>query len=290
MLADVLRNHLPRPEALSTVEPVELEHLLGETLRAATQAWPQIALAPDVFVARIAAHCASDGAIAEWLRDVRAPDLYLATACSERIPLAIETFDREYLSAVPAILARGGIRDVAADEVQQRVRERLFVGTSKIADYSGRGTLAGWLQVVVVRLAIDMLREQKARPIAEPAKLEDLDLGGYDPELDLIKERYRVPFKLALRTALGELSSEQRNLLKLHFVDAVTLDKLATLFNVHRATVVRRIAQAREVVFDSVKRRLQAELGIDAREFEELLAIVRSRLELSLSALLTQSS
>jgi len=283
--------HLARSEAVGTVNAHELEELLGETVAAAISAWPDVHLDRDVFVARIANHLSGDAVVTEWLRHVRAPDLYLATACAERVPNAIETFDREYLAAVPAILARGGVRDVAADEVQQRVRERLFVGASKIADYSGRGSLASWIQVVVLRLAIDMVREAQARPIpAEPAKLEESDLASTDPELSLIKERYRGPFKQALRDSVAELTSEQRNLLKLHFVDGFTLDKLATLFNVHRATVTRRIAQARESAFDGVKRRLQAELGIDAKEFEELVDILRSRLELSLSALKPESS
>jgi RNA polymerase sigma-70 factor (ECF subfamily) len=178
------------------------------------------------------------------------------------------------------------MRDAQPDEVRQRVRERLFVGASKIGDYSGRGALASWLQVVTLRIAIDAGREQQKLPIAESTELDDLRLAGTDPELKLIKERYRDPFKQALRVALGGLTSEQRNLLKLHFVEGVTLDKLAALFHVHRATIARRIAQARDEVFEAVRIRLQAELGIDRTEFEELLSLLRSRLELSLSALL----
>src|SRR5437762_1334379 len=81
-----------------------------------------------------------------------------------------------------------------ADEIRQRVRERLFVGAAKIADYSGRGSLAGWLQVVTLRIAIDAMREQKARPVVEPTPDDDLRVAGTDPELSLIKERYREPF------------------------------------------------------------------------------------------------
>src|SRR5262249_38647566 len=154
--------------------------------------------------------------------------------------------DRVFLSAVPTILSRGGVRGVAPDEIRQRVRERLFVGASKIAGYSGRGPLQTWLQVVTLRIAIDATRE-RAMPIADTAEVDDLRLAGTDPELKLIKERYREPFKVALRAALAALTSEQRNLLKLHFVDGLTLDQMASLFDVHRTTIARRIAQAREL-------------------------------------------
>ena len=285
-LTDVLRAHMTRPDAVDEVGAADIEHALAELVRAGSTAWPGVQLPPDVFVSRVASHCSQDATLIAWLRGVCAGDLFLASACAERVPNAIDTFDREYLVSVPAILARSGMRDVQPDEIRQRVRERLFVGASKIAEYSGRGSLASWLQVVTLRIAIDALREQKAHPVAEPSADDDLRVAGTDPELSLIKERYREPFKQALRTAIGELNHEQRNLLKLHFVDGVTLEKLAALFQVHRATIVRRIAQAREAVFDRVRALLQAQLRISTDEFEDLLTLLRSRLELSLSALL----
>jgi RNA polymerase sigma-70 factor (ECF subfamily) len=287
-LTEVLRAHLTRPEVVDTVDATALERMLAELVRSGASAWPAVPLSGEAFVGRMAEHVSSDGGLLDWLRAVRAEDLFLAVACAECVPNAIDTFDRQFLSSVPAILVRGGMRDVQADEIRQRVREKLFVGASRIMDYSGRGSLASWLQVVTLRIAIDAIREQRAMPVATPVEDEDLRAVGTDPELSLIKERYREPFKQALRAALRELTGEQRNLLKLHFVDGVTLDKLASLFQVHRATIVRRIAQAREVVFDRVRALLLAELGIGMDEFEELLMLLRSRLELSLSALLPE--
>lgn len=283
-LTDVLRVHLARPEVVDEVP--EIERLLDKVVHEGTSSWPALRLPAETFLARVAHHFSDTETLATWLGRVRAGDLFLTSACAERVPNAIDTFDREFLNSVPAILARGGLHALPADEVRQRVRERLFVGASKIEDYSGRGALASWLQVVTLRIAIDVTREQRAMPIADSIELADLKIAGTDPELSLIKERYREPFKQALRGALAQLKSEQRNVLKLHFVDGVTLDKLAALFNVHRATIARRIAQARDAVFDSVRDRLQAELGIDRAEFDGLLSLLRSRLELSLSALL----
>jgi RNA polymerase sigma-70 factor (ECF subfamily) len=285
-LVEALRGHLMRPEAVEESGVGEVERLLGDAVQVATEAWPELRLSPDAFVGRLAHHFSGDEPLASWLRRVRAADLFLASACAERVPNAIETLDREHLAAVPAILARGGFGALQADEIRQRVRERLFVGSSKIADYSGRGALASWLQVVTLRIALDVTRQAQVIPLADSVAVEDVRLAGTDPELRLIKERYRGPFKMALRAAITELTSEQRNVLKLHFVDGVTLDKLAALFHVHRATIARRIAQARDTVFDGVRARLQAELGIDRDEFDDLLGLLRSRLELSLSALL----
>jgi RNA polymerase sigma-70 factor, ECF subfamily len=284
-LTDALRSHLTRPEAIDATNEAAIEQALADVVRAGEVAWPAVQLPASAFVARIATHHSNDVSVVDWLRGVHAADLYLASACAERAPGAIASFDREFLTAVPAILARGGLRDVSADEVCQRVRERLFVGAMKIADYSGRGSLASWLQVVTQRIAIDAVREQKAYPIANASHDDDLHVARTDPELSLIKERYRKPFKRALRASIGELADEQRELLKLHFVEGVTLDALAARFSVHRATIARWIARARDAVFDRVRARLRSELGLDEAEFDELLVVLRSRLELSLSAL-----
>jgi RNA polymerase sigma-70 factor (ECF subfamily) len=66
----------------------------------------------------------------------------------------------------------------------------------------------------------------------------------------------------------------------------VTLDQLSTLFAVHRATIARRIATARESILSAAKDLLELELRISQDEVESLLRLVRSRLDLSLSALL----
>jgi RNA polymerase sigma-70 factor (ECF subfamily) len=288
-LIDTLRGHLPDATAVHEADAATIEAQLVAVVEAATRAWPDVKLPVDAFLSRVAHHFSNNDTLLAWVHSVRGEDLYLASACASRIPNAIETFDREFLASVPAILARGGLHKLSADDVQQRIRERLFVGASKIGDYSGRGTLTSWVQVVALRIAIDVAREQKSHPIAhiaDPTALDDAKLAGTDPELRMIKERYRAPFKQALRAALVALTSEQRNLLRLHFVEGVTLDKLAELFHIHRVTVSRRIAQARDSVFESVRARLQADLGIDRTEFDDLLALLRSRLELSLSALL----
>src|SRR5262249_55575934 len=154
-----------------------------------------------------------------------------------QVPGAIETFERSFLAAVPAILQRNGAGPIQADEIRQRVRERLFVGAGKIADYSGRGELAHWLKVVTMRIAIDARREERPFATESAGGAAALGLAGVDPELELMKERFREPFEQAFRAALAGLTSVQRNLLKLHFVDGLTLEELAALFHVHRATV-----------------------------------------------------
>jgi RNA polymerase sigma-70 factor, ECF subfamily len=278
-----------RADADAHPDEPALGALLRELVTRARAEWPALALAPETFVRRVARHWPGDEPLAPWLGRLRAGDLYLACACEARVPGALETFDRELMSKVPAALKHRGAEGAEADEICQRVRERLFVGAAKIADYSGRGALANWLEVVALRLAIDVRRQQRMLPVDTSGDTAAARLAGADPELELIKEHYRESFKQAFRVALGALSSEQRNLLKLHFVDDVTLDQMAALFRVHRATVARRIAAAREAVLDGVHRHLQAELAVDRAELDSLMRLVRSRIDISLTLLFRDS-
>jgi RNA polymerase sigma-70 factor (ECF subfamily) len=271
-------------EPAAADEP-ELARSLAQLVERGRAAWPALDVPADRFVRHVARHFPSGEPTGPWLERVRAGDLYLACACEVRAPGAIEAFDRSCLSALPAILQRNGWA-AQADEIRQRVRERLFVGAAKIADYSGRGALAHWLEVVTLRIAIDLKRQDRLLLMDSSGVAAAFGMVDADPELELLKERCREPLERAFREALAQLSSEQRNLLKLHFVDEVTLEDLAALFRVHRATIVRRIAAAREAVLDGARERLQAELSLAPAELDSLMRIIRSRIEISLSVFL----
>jgi RNA polymerase sigma-70 factor len=278
------RSELEKSDALDDEAIARQLSLLVEQGRAA---WSQLAVPAEAFVRRLARHWPGDEPLGEWAARLRLDDLYLATACENRVPGAVEAFERTYLTAVPAILRRGAPAGANVDEIRQRVRERLFVTPAKIADYSGRGALASWLEVVTLRIAIDIKRQERGNLLDSVSAADQI--VDADPELEFIKERYRDAFKRGLRTSLRALEGEYRNLLKLHFVDELTLDQMATLFRVHRATIARRIATAREQVFDGLRAHLERELSLDEAEFESLLRLVRSRIDLSLSLLMAES-
>jgi RNA polymerase sigma-70 factor (ECF subfamily) len=260
--------------------------LIREVHHAGRAAWPDVALDAAPFERHLERHRAGVE-LAGWLAQARVTDLYLACACVEGVPGAIAAFERVYMPLVDEWLRRGAQTAEARDEVRQRLRERLLVGARKLGDYSGRGTLAKWLEVVTLRLVVDVARERK-----DVLADDSGSLGGAtpDPEIEFIKERYRVQFKQALQRGIASLEVEQRTLLKLHFIDGVTLDQLAELFHVHRATVARRIAGARERILDAAKALLERELGVPPEEVERELRLVRSRIDLSLSALLGRAT
>ena len=161
---------------------------------------------------------------------------------------------------------------------RQQLRERLFV-EGKITQYSGRGALTSWLRVVTVRAASNLRRQD--RPHAD---IDEVVLGtAIDPELDVIRRRYGDTFRTALRDAIAGLDADDRNLIRLHYIDGLNIERIAVVFRVSRATIGRRMIAVRERILGETNRLLRERLNATPSELDSLLRVVRSHLGMSLS-------
>ena len=167
---------------------------------------------------------------------------------------------------------------------------RLFVqvpavsAAPRILDYSGRGSLRAWVKVAAVRLRIDAERRRSDKAAVLDDKSERLLklADGINPELGFLKEHYRGHFKRAFQSSLGELTPKQRNLLRLTVVDGVSATEIAKLYKVHRATAKRWLASARAQLLDATRARLMSNLKVDKGEFESIIRLIQSNLEVSM--------
>jgi RNA polymerase sigma-70 factor (ECF subfamily) len=253
-------------------------------------AWPGLALDPERFTAHVRGHLASAPDPAAAARSLNASDLYLACACRNRVPGAIDAFEGQYLRHLPALLARYPDALPLLDEIRQVLREKLLVGTAesppRIAQYQGHGALLRWLQVTAMHTAIKLLPTSgRSGPCLDSQRIIDL-LATEDPETEFLKTHYLGNVKRAFEDAFVELTAEQRNLLRARLIDGLSIDELAGLFHVHRATADRRVKRALTELLDRVKRNLKQHLALPSADLDSLLLLVRSRLELSLDRLL----
>jgi RNA polymerase sigma-70 factor (ECF subfamily) len=262
-----------------------LEALLGQRLADARRAWPRVLVEPARFVAWLGARAPSGGAAA--IERMHTDDLYLACACAGGDARALQAFERSYLSQVPTYIARVDHSPQLADEVRQSLRERLLVGgpetTPRIAEYSGQGPLGGWVRVSAVRLALNLRRGEarRARPLGDAVAA---DLA--DPEVDYIKTRYARQFAAALQKAIAELPARERAVLSFYFLDGMSSAAIGELYDAHGATVRRWIERIRAQVIEATRRDLSEVLGLRTREFDSLMNVVRSRIDLHLSQIL----
>jgi RNA polymerase sigma-70 factor (ECF subfamily) len=252
-------------------------------LATAHAAWPAIAIPDDEFVRYVEERAAG----ADPAR-LHVADLYLACACARGDQAAIALLEQKHIAHVPRDLVAAGESPAVVDEVSQQLRYHVLVADGqppRIASYGGRGPLGGWLHIVALRLAGGLRRRER-----DHAPLDESDpptaLPVVDPELALVKEKYGPIFSAAFKEAFAALSSDERNLFRLFYLDGLNLDGLAVVLQVSRATAGRRMLAARERLLEGTLDLLRARLALDTDELESLLGVVRSRLEVSLHALL----
>jgi RNA polymerase sigma-70 factor (ECF subfamily) len=256
------------------------------SLDAGRAAHPGVILDGSRFVGRLEAIAGAEGQLPPL---EHAGDLFLALACASGDARAIAIFHEAFDRVLVRAIARIDARPAFVDDVAQRVREKLLVNgasTARIAEYEGKAPLRSFLRAVAVRAAI-----AARRPIAEGQheQIESHRDGlsvSQSPEIQYLKARYKGEFEASLRVAVASLSSRERSLLRLQWVDGLSIDVIGIQYRVGRSTAARWIAAAREVLFSRTRQDLVERLKLSASDIESIAALVRSQLELSAADLL----
>ena len=263
-------------------DPEDVERSLRSLCSEAAAAWPGVVVVPEEVIAALAVKLAGDDPPA--LTAAAISEIHLALGCARGDATAIAAFDRSYLEVVPAALAGMKLPAATIEDVRATVRDKLLLGDApRIVDYAGRGRLRGLVQVTATRTAIDRIRADE-REVQLPADHRLVAPG--DVELSLIKAQYRGAFVAGFTHAIAAMTRRDRNLMRLHFLGGVTLDQLAQMYGVHRATVVRWLAAARTQVLDATRAHIADSIGAPNDELDDMFALVGSRIELSLERLL----
>lgn len=259
----------------------ELEQSLEQILLAAHATWTSVSVADEVFVEHLARCVRDDEPILETLATLHTCDLFLACACVNGDRAAVAAFDEAFVARLQMGSKEG--TGTFGSELKQALRERVLVGQPgarpRLATYSGRGPLSGWLKVAAARLAVDLRREQKSDARAAQ---RDVPLPPLDPELAYLKARYRVEFQDAIKEGFSALSPRELTLLRLHFLEQMPTSSIARMYRVSARSVQRWIAAAQSTVVEVVRRYLHARLTLSESELTSLLALVLSQLTLSL--------
>jgi RNA polymerase sigma-70 factor (ECF subfamily) len=267
----------------------EVAALLIERIDAARAAWPSIDLDLVEFAAHLATRLDEHEDPLVGLAHLRVPDLYLAFAAARRAPSAIEAFEAALLSRVPSFVSRIDPSPAFVDEVQQALRIKLLVEPKgKLAQYSGHGSLEGWFRAVAIRTAYD-LRRAEIRRHAQQDEDVRLIAASIDIEVDLLRARYKGEFRAALQEAIASLNARQRTLLRLYFLERLTTTQIGRIYRVHETTALRWIAAARQAIVADIRGSLERKLRVSKADFDDLIGVVQSQLDMSFSRILDVS-
>jgi len=264
---------------------MDLDSAVAAQLADARHAWPTLEITAEVYARSLQATLAArSDEPAERVLATMPIDLVLAAACSTGDAAAIAIARAELAPGLRHALARTGAPDATIDEAEQRVWIMLFVGdAAQIRQYSGRGRLRSWVRSIGVRTIRRMLGTDAAAD--DDRELSELPAALRDPELEAMRARYAPQVRSSFAQALTALTPRQRNVLRQYHIDGLTIDQLAVLYKINRATAARWVAGARLALVTATRDRLVAELQLDPREVDSVIRLVRSQLSLSVREL-----
>ncbi|HEY5924740.1 MAG TPA: sigma-70 family RNA polymerase sigma factor [Kofleriaceae bacterium] len=210
-------------------------------------------------------------------------DRELVASALARDTQAIREVEAAVRAAAASAARRLGGDSAAADEIAQRMAEKLWLGRSSggapvLASYTGEAPLTAWLRVIAYREGVELLR---AREVPDEA-IVDRVVATTEPELAMLRSAYLIAFKRCFKAAFANLSMHERDIIRRHHLDSLSLDELAKLYGAHRATVARWLARVRERLVTETRTALRQELSGNT-DLDDVLALIASRLEASLS-------
>ena len=224
---------------------------------------------------------------------LRVDELALARACAAGQNSAWEIFLTRYREKLYQSALRIAREDSAAHELADSLYTDLY-GTStrdgervsKLASYTGRGSLEGWLRTVLAQEYVNRYRRSKRLVSLDEESEEGVQFRAPDPEPPAPAEP-----RLAQATdeAIASLSGEDRMVLSAYYLDGRTLAEIARMLGVHESTISRKLdklAKAlRKQILAGMTRR-----GMSRRQAEEALEVDVRDLHLDIRRSLAQDS
>lgn len=225
----------------------------------------------------------SDDRIAGVLDRLCWRDIHLALGCLRRGERAVRVFLDRFGTYLRHLAQRGAPDGATGDDIEQAMRATLFLprrvdkpDSARLASYEGTGSLAGWLRVIAHRLVIDEVR--KFKRVDRDDSLDRLASPDQSPlaSLEALDAAARVA--PLVRAAIGDLSPEDRDLLRQRYRDGRVLREIAAELGKDIATVHRRIAAVNASLWKIIRRRAESDLGLGERDLKGLLGAIAERL------------
>lgn len=267
----------------------DLERQIDAAYQAGRVAWPEVELSRDQFARFLRGKLAGEGEPARSLGRLHVTDLCLACACLQGGTAAILAFDRHCGQAIRLALARLGLSQDRIDDAKQLLDGELFLARGEkpplLENYAGRGQLRGWVSVVAARRGMKVMGKNHREVSLANDVLDELFEAAENPELEHLKSIYREEFLAAFQQALKGLTARQRTLLRQRYLDRLHVNAMASIYQTHRTTISRWVQEACVTLAEETRSLLAEQLAISPTECESVVRLIRSRLDVTFSAL-----
>jgi RNA polymerase sigma-70 factor (ECF subfamily) len=250
------------------------------------------AILEEVGARQLAAN-ASQAEAREFLSRLKLRELALARACAAGHDAAWNRFWVEYREKLYDFARHVAREESAARDLADSIYADLY-GLStrggeracKLASYTGRRSLDGWLRTVLAQEYVNRYRTRKRL-----VSLEEQEEAGVQYVAASSPEVVAADPRLARATdqALAELDPEDRFVLASYFLDERTLAEIARVLGKHESSISRRLDKIAAGLEKKVRDALLGQ-GLDARQVEEILQVDVRDLPVNVRASLAQDS
>jgi RNA polymerase sigma-70 factor (ECF subfamily) len=243
--------------------------------------------------AKYAADAASETEVRSLLLSLRIDELALARACAAGNNSAWEIFLTRYREKLYHSALRIAREDSAARELADTLYADLYgINTrdgqrvSKLASYTGRGSLEGWLRTVLAQEYVNRYRRTKRLVSLDEESEEGVQFRAPDPDPASPAEP-----RLAQATddALALLAGEDRMVLSAYYLDGRTLAEIARMLGVHESTISRKLDKLARILRKQILAGMTRR-GMSRRQAEEALEVDVRDLHLDIRRSLAQDS
>ncbi len=265
--------------SLPTGPRVALGAALSFLIARAKAAWPGIVVDGVCFIRYVASRLHAGGDALEQLGSLDAGGMYIACACVGHDGSAIERCVATLGPQVDRALAQMGLAKPEREDVVATLQQLLFFGDEAgsepiLGSYTGRGSLQSWARSVGVKQAFSLRRREHRYALLDD-ELFDLPADQTTPEMAYLRHFYLEEFRAAFQRAIRAIPKRERNLLKQHYLDGMSLDAVARVHRVHRATAARWLADARQSALDKTRQELTGAVHLSPSEVDSVLTFVR---------------
>jgi RNA polymerase sigma-70 factor, ECF subfamily len=237
------------------------------------------------------ANSATSQEITDFCAGLRLEELALARACAAGSERAWEIFltrFREKLFDIAGYIAK---ESSIARELADSVYADLY-GTTlrdgqrvcKLASYSGRGSLEGWLRTVLAQEYVNRYRRRRRLVSLDEESEEGVQFAATETQAPITLDP-RV--ESATDEALAALDAEDRLVLASYYLDERTLAEIACALGVHESTISRKLTKLTK----SLRKKIVAILvqkGMSRRQAEEAMEVDVRDLQVNLRQRLSQ--
>lgn len=236
---------------------------------------------------------ASAREISDLYASLRVEELALARACAAGQERAWELFMARYREKLYDIAAFIAKESSAARELADSLYADLYGTTtrygqrvSKLASYTGRGSLEGWLRTVLAQEFVNRFRRQRSLVSLDEESEDGAQFAAADPEpATAVDPRVEA----ATDEALSRLGAEECFILASYYLDGHTLVEIARTLAVHESTISRKL----DKLAKSLRKQILATLerkGMSRRQAEEALEVDVRDLRLNIRGRVAQET